>query len=85
MAAKQAQSFTKQEYESALAAAKLTQKKAASVDGEWRDTANIMKKSEEAATKGDFAKATRLANQAKIQGEMVYRQTIDQKTAGPRF
>jgi hypothetical protein len=75
----------KQDYESALAAAKSAQKKAASADGEWRDTASIVKKSEEAAEKGDFAEATKLADQAKLQGEMGYKQSIDQKSAGPRF
>lgn len=85
MEAKQAQSFTQNDYEVAIAAAKAAQKKAASVDGEWRDTDNIIEDSEEAAKKGDFNKATKLANKAKMQGEMAYKQTIDQENAGPRF
>ncbi len=85
MASKQAQTYTQRDYEAALNAAKAAQKKAASVDGEWRDTASIIKKSEDAAKKGDFVKATKLANQAKLQGEMGYKQTIDQEKAGPRF
>lgn len=85
MVSKQAQTYTQQDYEAALKAAKAAQEKAASVDGEWRDTASIIKKSEDAAKKGDFVKATKLANQAKLQGEMGYKQTIDQEKASPRF
>jgi hypothetical protein len=76
---------TKQDYEAALTAAKSAQQEAAAVGGEWRDTGKMLKEAESASKSGDYAKAVKLANQAKLQGEAGYEQTESQKNAGPRF
>jgi len=69
---------------SAIAAAEASLKKARSVEGEWRDAKKkILKKAKAAASKGDFKTAIKLANKAKFQGDMGYKQAMDQKNAGP--
>lgn len=75
----------KAEYEKALSAAKDAQKKAASVGGEWRDTGKMLTTAEEAAAKGDYAGATKMANKAMKQAESGYSQAMGQKDAGPRL
>jgi len=47
-------------------------KKATAVGGKWRDIGKFLKQAEQAAKKGDFAKA-------KQQGELGYKQAMDQK------
>ncbi len=69
-------------FQQVLAAAKAARKKAASVDGEWRDIGKILKKAEAAAKKGDYKKAIELAEFAKFQGDMGYQQAIGQKGIG---
>lgn len=69
-------------YESALAAAKAEQKKAASVGGEWRDTGKIITSAEEAAAAGDYAKAKSLADKAAEQGRLGQQQAASQVNAG---
>lgn len=69
---------------SAIAAAEAALKKARGVEGEWRDAKKQMvKKAKAAASKGDYKQAIKLANEAKFQGEMGYKQAMDQKNAGP--
>jgi hypothetical protein len=69
---------------SAIAAAEAALKKARGVEGEWRDAKKKMvKKAKAAASKGDYAKAIKLADMAKFQGEMGYSQAMEQKNAGP--
>lgn len=69
-------------YENALAAAKAEQKKAAAVGGEWRDTGKVLKSAEEAAAKGDYATAKKLADQAAFQGRMGQEQAASQVGVG---
>ncbi len=71
--------------EAAIAAAKAANKKAASVGYEWRDAGKMIKKAEALAKKGELEKAMKLAEMAKFQGEMAYKQYEEQKNAGPRF
>jgi uncharacterized protein YabN with tetrapyrrole methylase and pyrophosphatase domain len=75
----------KSTYMKAFSEAKMWQKKAASVGGEWRDIGKFLKQAEEAAKKGDYETAIKLAEKARFQGEMGYKQALDQKDAGPRF
>lgn len=75
----------KSTYMKAFAQAKMWQKKAASVGSEWRDIGKFLKQAEEAAKKGDYETAVKLAEKARLQGEMGYKQALDQKNAGPRF
>jgi uncharacterized membrane protein (UPF0182 family) len=63
----------------AIADAKAAQKKAASVEGEWRDTGKTIKKAEAALKAGKYADATKLANKARVQGEDGYAQAMSQK------
>lgn len=68
---------------SAIAAAKAAQKKAKKAGSEWRDTGKMIKKAEAALEKKDFAKAVKLANKAKSQGEMGEAQGKAEAKAGP--
>jgi hypothetical protein len=76
---------TKEGYKRAMAAAKDAQMKADAVGGEWRDVQKFLDQAELAAENGDYAKAIKLADKAKFQCKMGYKQTIDQMKAGPRF
>ncbi len=62
----------------AITKAKAAQKKAASVNGEWRDTGKFIKNAEKAAKAGDFDKAVRLANKAANEGRLGYEQAVSQ-------
>lgn len=68
--------------DAAIAAADDARKKAASVDGEWRDTGKMIQKAKELAAGGDIDGAIKLANKAQRQGENGYAQAISQKDAG---
>lgn len=68
----------------AIADAEAALDKSRGVDGEWRDAkSKMLKKAKAAASKGDFAEAIKQANKAKFEGEMGYKQAMDQKNAGP--
>jgi len=70
--------------ETAIKDAEAAIKKAASVDGKWRDTqSKILKQAKAAAAKGDTADAMKLAKKAKFQGDMGYQQAMDEKNAKP--
>jgi uncharacterized lipoprotein NlpE involved in copper resistance len=69
-------------FEAAMAAAKAAQKKAASVDGEWRDIGKMLKEAQAEADNGNFEAAIELANEAKFQGVMGYEQAMAQKNVG---
>ncbi len=60
-------------------AAEEARKKAASMHNEWRDTGKMLKKAKEAAGKGDYETAEKLANKAKLQGEMAVAQAKEQE------
>ena len=62
----------------AIAKAEAARKKAASVNGEWRDTGKFIKQAEEAAKAGDYAKAVKLANKAEAEGRLGYEQQVSQ-------
>lgn len=66
----------------AIADAEAARKQAASVDGEWRDTADMIKQAEEAGAVGDFAKGLKLANEAQKQGELGHAQALREQGAG---
>jgi hypothetical protein len=70
---------TAAEAKAAIAAADKARKKAAGVEGEWRDIGKMLKKAKKAVEKGDYAKATKLAKKAKRQGELGYQQAVSQK------
>lgn len=73
------------EFEAAVAAAEASRTKAASVGGEWRDTGKMIKSAQEAAAAGDYAKAMKLVDEARLQGEIGYEQAMAQQAAGPHF
>lgn len=54
-------------------------KKAASVQGEWRDTGKILRKAQSALAENKFEDAIKLAMQAKIQAELGYEQAVSQQ------
>lgn len=66
-------------YKALHEAAEAARKKAASVGFEWRDTRKLLKKAAAAAESGDYAKAEKLAGEAKFQGEAAYAQAQEQE------
>ena len=69
---------------SAIASAEAAVKKAAKIGGEWRDSKKkFIKKAKAAASKKDYKTAIKLANKAKAEGEMGYKQAMAEKNAGP--
>ncbi|MCB1864148.1 MAG: hypothetical protein KDG50_01860 [Chromatiales bacterium] len=66
-------------YDSALAAAKAAQKKAASVDGEWRDTGKHIKDAMAAAEKLDYDSALKMLKKAQMEGERGYEQATSER------
>ena len=60
-------------------AAEAARKEAGSVDGEWRDTAKMIKQAKGLLEKGDYVAAAKLANEAAKQGHLGYEQAISQK------
>lgn len=62
----------------AIAKAEASRKKAASVNGEWRDTGKFIKNAKKAAEDGDYAKAVRLAKKAENEGNLGYQQQVSQ-------
>lgn len=66
------------DFDEAYAAAVAAQQKAASVSGEWRDTAKMLKKAKEQAEGGDLEGAVKLAKQAENQGHRGYEQMTSQ-------
>lgn len=54
-------------------------KKAASVDGEWRDTAKWIKKAQAAAKEGKYDQAIELAKMAGDEAALGYEQAVSQK------
>ena len=77
-----ADSDQKAALDKAIVDAQAARKKAASVGGEWRDTAKMIKQAEEAGAAGDFAKGLNLASEAQKQGELGYAQAVKEKGAG---
>ncbi len=69
------------EADQAIADAEAARKKAASVGGEWRDTGSMIKEAQDLVKSGEFDKAIKLANEAKLQGEMGYKQALAEKNA----
>jgi hypothetical protein len=67
--------------ESLIAAAEEARKRAASVGGEWRDTADMIKSARTLAGAGEFDKAIEAASAAKFQAERGYEQAMAEKDA----
>lgn len=65
--------------QAAITTAEAAQKKAASVESEWRDTGKIIKQAQTAMKKGNFNEAIELANKAERQGQNGYQQAVSQK------
>lgn len=76
---------TQEAFDAALSAAKELTGKATEKSAEWRDTGKLLKTAEKAASEGDFAKAIKLANTAKMQAEAALQQSDSMQNAGPRF
>ncbi len=68
-----------EEFEQAFAAAEQARKKAASVDGEWRDVGKFLKQARKAAEAGDMDKAMKLIAKAQSQSEAGYQQAVEQQ------
>lgn len=70
------------EYEKMIRAAQAAQKTADDAGGEWRDVGKLIKAAEEAAKTGAYGKATALANRARQESELGYKQALAEKNAG---
>ena len=66
------------EAEDAIEAAKMAQKKASKVGGEWRDTGKMIKKAEKLLAEGKPKEAIKQARMAEKQGELGYIQATSQ-------
>jgi len=75
---------TQEYYNSAIVDAKKSLKTANKANYEWRDSGKILDKADKAAQAGDFLTATKLADEAKYQGDMALAQSKVQENAGPR-
>lgn len=75
---------TQEDYNAAVADAKVSLKTAKEAKYEWRDSGKILDEADKAAKAGDFPAATRLANQAKYQGDLALVQSKAQENARPR-
>lgn len=67
--------------EAMIAAAEEARQKAASVGGEWRDTASMIKSAQTLAGAGEFDKAIAAAEAAKFQAERGYEQAVAERNA----
>ena len=74
---------TQEDYNAAVEEAKKSLKTAGKANYEWRDSSKILKKADKAAKAGDFSTATKLASQAKNQGDLALAQSKQQANAGP--
>lgn len=70
---------SKADFDKAYGAAVATQKKAASVGGEWRDIGKLLKNAKKVANDGDYDRAVKLAKKAKQQGELGHDQAMAQQ------
>ena len=70
------------EYETMIRAAEAAQKTADEAGGEWRDVGKLIKAAKAAADSGAYGKATALANKARQQSELGYKQALAEKNAG---
>jgi len=68
--------------EKAIAYAKDAAAMADKAGGQWRDTGRNIKKAEEALKEGDFDKAVKHANKAKMRGELRLAKTESPKGVG---
>lgn len=78
-ATKSTMTAAEKEAMAAIEAAEKSRKKAASVEGEWRDTGKIIKKAKAAMKDGNTQKAIKLAKFAERQGQYGYEQAVSQK------
>ena len=69
-------------YERMLGEAREWQRRAAALDGEWRDVEPLIQRAQQAAAERDFAHAVELAESARFQAEMGYRQMKAQEHVG---
>jgi len=75
---------TQEGYVAAVADAKKSLKIANKANYEWRDSGKVLKQADKAAKAGDFSTATKLANQAKYQGDVALAQSRLYANSGPR-
>lgn len=75
---------TKETYNAAFNGAQMALNKAGKAQNEWRDSGKILIKAAKAAKAGDYKTATKLALQAKRQGELAYEQAQIEVSSGPR-
>ena len=68
-------------FKAAYEAAEAARKAAAKVGFEWRDTRRMILLAKKLAEEGKYARAIRLANRAKRQGELGVMQAREQETA----
>ena len=73
-------------YHRMMEAALEWRRKAAEVDGEWRDVGPLIDQAERVARSGDYTRAIELAERARFQAEMGYRQMkAQQDVTNPAF
>jgi rhodanese-related sulfurtransferase len=78
----QAWSATRSEAEQAIAEAEKAREKAASVGGEWRDTAKMIQSATKLLDTRQYTKAIGIANEARQQAELGYEQAMNEQDIG---
>ena len=73
------QKHSEAQAQEAINAAVAANKKADEVGFEWRDAGKLIKSAQAAAKDGNFDEAVKLANKAKGQGDLAYKQYEDNK------
>ena len=74
---------TTADYPTLVKQAKASIKKAKSVGSVWRDSEKFLKKAAKAEKAGNMDDAIKLAKKAKMEGDLAYKQGMDEKNAGP--
>ncbi|MGD8547653.1 MAG: hypothetical protein PVJ10_06755 [Thiohalophilus sp.] len=76
---------TMQDANSAITAADHELSRAKNVNYAWRDTGKMIKKAKKEAKEGEYDKAVKTANAAKLQSSLALQQHDENKGAGPRY
>lgn len=71
----------KDSFDAAYQAAETARQQAAAAGYEWRDTSKLLSEAKDAAAAGDYAAAVKLADEAKLQGELAVQQAAHEADA----
>lgn len=76
---------TAQDADSAISAAEHELNRATKIEAAWRDTGKLIKKAKKASKEGEYDKAVKIANEAKMQSTIAIQQHAENLNSEPRF